>query len=295
MRNQARKKAKTKENIFTVQGNQEILPFTTQSIFVNIPWPNQQTEVFLKADRFKAKRLAPLQLLDSLIPRGRSTIAAHNPSNSTIQLVNGERLGKVLDVATLDERDNPEFSLKIYQFTHFTKAAMHSFKRPSEEKEEQQHAEKQVEQPIRPKTAEVPEFEDIPKESLISTLDINPRLDRKQRKALEKVLIKNHLAFSLDGRIRKYKKLKYEIKLKEDAKPISLPPYHASPEKREAIDKQLDKWFSQDVIEEADSPWGAPVIVVYRFGKPRVCIDYRKVNAVSQSDEYPLPRQTDIL
>jgi len=37
------------------------------------------------------------------------------------------------------------------------------------------------------------------------------------------------------------------------------------------------------------------VIVVYRFGKPRVCIDYRGVNSVSQPDEYPLPKQTDIL
>ena len=74
-----------------------------------------------------------------------------------------------------------------------------------------------------------------------------------------------------------------------------MPPYHASPEKRADIDKQLDKWFSQGVIRESDSPWGAPVIVVYWKGKARVCIDYRRVNAVTMADEYPLPRQTDIL
>ena len=91
------------------------------------------------------------------------------------------------------------------------------------------------------------------------------------------------------------KGIQYEIKVEPGAAPVSLVPYSASPEKREAIDKQLDKWFSQEVIEPSDSPWGAPVIVVYQFGKPRVCIDYRKVNAVSQADEYPLPKQTDIL
>ena len=74
-----------------------------------------------------------------------------------------------------------------------------------------------------------------------------------------------------------------------------MPPYHMSPEKRKDIDKQINKWFSQGVIHESDSPWGAPVIVVYHNGKAHVCIDYRRVNAVTQADEYPLPCQTNIL
>jgi len=88
---------------------------------------------------------------------------------------------------------------------------------------------------------------------------------------------------------------KSDFRHKEHVQPVSLAPYHASPEKREAIDRQLDKWFSQDVIGESDSPWGAPVIVVYHNGKPRVCVDYRRVNDLSQADKYPLPKQTDIL
>ena len=51
----------------------------------------------------------------------------------------------------------------------------------------------------------------------------------------------------------------------------------------------------QGVICESESPWGAPVIVVYRNSKARVCIDYWKVNSVTLTDEYPLPRQLDIL
>ena len=54
-------------------------------------------------------------------------------------------------------------------------------------------------------------------------------------------------------------------------KPISMAPYYASPAKREVIDKQLDLWLSQGVIEESKSPWGAPIIIVYRNGKLRVC------------------------
>jgi len=53
-----------------------------------------------------------------------------------------------------------------------------------------------------------------------------------------------------------------------------MAPYHTSLEKRKDIDKQIDKWFTQGVIHESNSPWGAPVIVVYRNGKVHVCIDY---------------------
>ena len=154
---------------------------------------------------------------------------------------------------------------------------------------------RQPDQPSGPKTVEVPEFEDILRDQLILALDINSKLTHSQKSKIEKILTQNHQAFSLDRRIGRYEGIQYEIKVQPGAAPVLLAPYSASPEKREAIDKQLDKWFSQEVIEPSDSPWGMPVIVVYQFGKPRVCIDYRKVNAVSQADKYPLLKQTDIL
>ena len=79
MRNKECKKAKIKGNLFTVKGNQEIPPFTTTQVLINIQWSDQQKETFLKANRFKSQRLAPLQLLDSLIPKGRESITIHNP------------------------------------------------------------------------------------------------------------------------------------------------------------------------------------------------------------------------
>ena len=88
MRNKERKKAKSKENLFTVKGDQEIPPFTTMQVLINIQRSNQQKETFLKADRFKSQRLAPLQLLDSLVSRGRESITIHNPSDTSVQLVN---------------------------------------------------------------------------------------------------------------------------------------------------------------------------------------------------------------
>ncbi len=93
-------------------------------------------------------------------------------------------------------------------------------------------------------------------------------------KDLEHIIYKNRKAFSLDGHIGEYSDIRYTIKLTDDAVPISMPPYHTSPKKHTDIDKQIDKWFSQGVIRESNSPWGVPIIIVYRNRKARVCIDY---------------------
>jgi hypothetical protein len=71
--------------------------------------------------------------------------------------------------------------------------------------------------------------------------------------------------------------------------------YGSSPEKRRVIDAQLDKWFKQGVIEPSISPWSAPVVIAYRNRKPRFCVDYQKLNAVTIADEFPIPRQSEIL
>ena len=61
------------------------------------------------------------------------------------------------------------------------------------------------------------------------------------------------------------------------------------------IDKQMDKWIKQDVIESSVSPWGAPVVIAYHNGKPRFCVDYRKLNTLTIPDEFPLPWQAEIM
>ena len=241
--------------------------------------------------------MTPLQLSDAIVNSIEGSLLAFNASDCPITINQGETLGNVFYAKNLDTNPHSKTINEIQAFVALTQAAMKAYRKEPEgqTQEERKYTEKQPDQPSGPKTAEVPEFEDIPRELLISSLDINSKLTKEQKSKIEKVLTDNHRAFSLDGRIGRYEGIQYEIEVQPGATLISLPPYSASPEKREAINKQLDKWFSQDIIEPSDSPWGAPVIVVYQFNKPKVCIDYWKVNSVSQADEYPLPKQTNIL
>jgi hypothetical protein len=124
-----------------------------------------------------------------------------------------------------------------------------------------------------PKTADPGPDRIYPSTKLREVIDVDPQLKADQREALYRVVERNQTAFGFDGRLG-HLKSEVHIELMPGTKPISMAPYYASPAKREAIDKQIDLWLSQGVIEESKSPWGAPVIIVYRNSKPRVCIDF---------------------
>src|SRR5580765_2349779 len=65
---------------------------------------------------------------------------------------------------------------------------------------------------------------------------------------------------------------------------------------REEVDKILEDMSSQGVIEESQSPWVSPAVMVKKKdGSIRFCVDYRKLNEVTIKDSYPLPRIDDIL
>ena len=81
-----------------------------------------------------------------------------------------------------------------------------------------------------------------------------------------------------------------------DHPPIALPPYRLTPAKKEIMHAELDKMLAEDVIEECESAWAAPcVLVPKRNGTYRFCVDYRKLNAVTKTDAYPMPRIDELL
>lgn len=145
-----------------------------------------------------------------------------------------------------------------------------------------------------PKTTDPGPDQIYPSNKLREVIDVDPSLEPKQCQALYKVVERNLGTFGFDGHLG-HLRTKVHIQLLPGTKPISMPPYYASPAKREVIDKQIDLWLSQDVIKESKSPWGAPVIIVYHNDKPRVCIDWRRLNKATVPDQHPIPKQTDIL
>jgi len=57
------------------------------------------------------------------------------------------------------------------------------------------------------------------------------------------------------------------------------------------IDDEVEEMLRNGIIEPSASPWSSPVVIVKKKdGRPRFCIDFRKVNEVTEHDAYPLPQ-----
>ena len=82
----------------------------------------------------------------------------------------------------------------------------------------------------------------------------------------------------------------------EGAQPVRQQVRRISPTQRGEVKDLLQGMMSQDVIQPSSSPWASPVVLVKKKnGSIRFCIDYRKFNAVTRKDAYPLPRVDDTL
>lgn len=78
--------------------------------------------------------------------------------------------------------------------------------------------------------------------------------------------------------------------------PISSPPYRLGPTKRTILFDEVQRLLDLGIVETCESAWTAPVILVpKKTGGIRMCVDYRKLNAITTPDVYPLPRIDDLL
>lgn len=72
--------------------------------------------------------------------------------------------------------------------------------------------------------------------------------------------------------------------------------YRVSEEKRKVMDGEIGYMLENGIAEASSSSWASPCLLVEKADKsPRFCTDFRKVNAVTKPDAYPLPRIEDCI
>ena len=81
-----------------------------------------------------------------------------------------------------------------------------------------------------------------------------------------------------------------------DHSPIRQAPRRTPFTLRKKIEEMVDDMLEKEVIQPSKSPWASPVVLVTKKdGSARFCVDYRKLNAVTKLDVFPLPRIDDSL
>jgi hypothetical protein len=93
----------------------------------------------------------------------------------------------------------------------------------------------------------------------------------------------------------------HSINVEPGTNPINTRPYRLPEAQKEEVNKQIQKLLQEGIIEESDSPWNSPILLVTTKldasgqQKYRLVVDYRKLNEKTVGNAYPLPDIIEIL
>ena len=74
-------------------------------------------------------------------------------------------------------------------------------------------------------------------------------------------------------------------------KPVYLPHRTIPRQLQGEVCKCLDTWLHQGIIRPSKSPYASQVVIVCKKSRGiHFCVDYQKLNSITVSDAFPLPR-----
>ena len=102
--------------------------------------------------------------------------------------------------------------------------------------------------------------------------------------------------FSLfDGHLGFCDVLKHSIPTTTD-KPVYLPHWQIPVQLQSKVRKCLNNWLKQGIIRLSKSPYASQVVIVRKkTSEIHLCVDFRRLNAISIRDSFPLPRVEEAL
>ena len=120
--------------------------------------------------------------------------------------------------------------------------------------------------------------------------------NEEEEKAVASLLNEYSDAFSKDENDLGYTNL-VEFSIDTgNARPIKQLPRRVPLAFADAEKALINNMEKQGIIQKSSSPWSSPlVLVMKKNGKIRPCVDYRRLNAITVKDAFPLPRIQDCL
>ena len=147
----------------------------------------------------------------------------------------------------------------------------------------------------REETGEIYREQILRKEKLRDLLG-EPDLPPLEKEALLAFLADHHHALSLqEGERGETDLIQMEIDT-GDAYPKRQPARRLLFTLRQEVARQLREMQTKGVIQPSKSPWASPVVLVKKKdGTHRFCVDYRQLNSITKTDNFPLSRIYDLL
>jgi len=81
-----------------------------------------------------------------------------------------------------------------------------------------------------------------------------------------------------------------------ESKPIYQRPYNTPAHFRDSINKEIDWLLEKDFIRPSESPWASPIVAVRKpDGTARLCVDFKRVNAITTNQPFYMPHVEEVL
>ena len=132
------------------------------------------------------------------------------------------------------------------------------------------------------------------RDALWSAVEANKDLKESEKEQLYHLLLAYKDTFAHNqADLGRTDRVQHEVRT-DYAYPIRQRVLRTAPAQREETRKLIEEMLHKDIIQPSSSPWASPVVLVRKKdGSARFCVDYRRVNSVTNKDAYPLPRVYD--
>ena len=90
--------------------------------------------------------------------------------------------------------------------------------------------------------------------------------------------------------------VEHEIRLTKGVEPHRESYRRLHPHKRECADRQIQEFLDKGFISPSQSPFSLGVVMIKKpDGTYRMSVDFRKLNAMTEKESYPLPKLEETL
>ena len=149
-----------------------------------------------------------------------------------------------------------------------------------------------IHQDVDPELGEVPDLEGYRQREGVRDVKLGDELPEDQRRVLKDLVRRYPDVFTdMPGETDV---IQHQIKLTDDT-PIRCKPYPLPYAMREELRNEVDTMLEMGVVRPSTSPYASPIVMVKKKdGSNRVCVDFRKLNKITEVDPEPMTTAEDL-
>ena len=149
-----------------------------------------------------------------------------------------------------------------------------------------------IHQDVDPELGEVPDLEGYRQREGVRDVKLGDELPEDQRRVLKDLVRRYPDVFTdMPGETDV---IQHQIRLTDDT-PIRCKPYPLPYAMREELRNEVDTMLEMGVVRQSTSPYASPIVMVKKKdGSNRVCVDFRKLNKITEVDPEPMTTAEDL-